>query len=853
MTRRLVTTAAGWRAIAVCGAAAGAVSAAVFFGPPPALSIAPGAVAAVLAVARRGGAAPLVGFAALVAAAVAVGIARGAPSAPAGGGLLGTAHGSALLTGTVREGTGSRRVANQVVVDVDRVVHGDGEAEVHAGVLASLRNAPLVVPGDRVQLDVTGLRAPQLSGPEAALGREGIEAVAQSPTLTVVSEGGVTPRRGLAIARGSLASSVDAALAEPASSMVNGITFAVSRPLPADLTAALRDSGLAHVLAVSGLKVVLVAGLVGGLCSALALSPRSRLMLTVATVGGYVLLTGASAAAVRSALMAGAGWGLHGTGRSPDSLPLLATVAAAMLLVSPALCRDVGFQLSFLGTLGILLLAAPIAAHLPGPQLLREPFAVTIAAQLATFPISASAFGVVSLVGPVANALVIPLLPPLIVCGALGAGLATLAPALGFLPLQVAGALAGVIGTVATWSAGLPVAAVHVPAWPPALVAGELCALGAAAAAWIVLRRHMRQRSVWNDLAPLGATAPAPAPRPTAVGGRMSRRTTVVLAGTAALLAGSVAVLAASRPDGRLHVAVLDVGAARAVAIQTPAGDHALVDAGADPQHLLPALGAALPPLTRSLGLLVMTGGDRSAVGGVNGLADRYSIDRAIAPSGLPNAARSALTTLAGHGTAVTQVAPGTTWSWGGTTWRLLSASTPGAGCAVEITDAEGTALILGNLAVDVQDELAALQGTALHADLLVAPPSGSVTPALLDAVRPRSIAVPSDGGAPPSRSTLRSAPRPLRPRRLPPRTARGRRRHHVRVRRGRRHAHRRRQVALLPAPRRSQRRHDAGHLATHRVDEGPDRLAACTWHPGGRAALEHGLRRAAGRRSRVP
>jgi len=745
---RLVTTAAGWRAIAVCGAAAGAVSAAVFLGPPPAVAIAPGTVAVVLAVARRGGAAPSVGFAALVAAAVAIGIARGAPSGPAGGGLLGAAHGSAVLTGTVRDGTGSRRVGNQVVVDVDRIVHGDGEVEVHAGVLASLRTAPAVLPGDRVQLDVTGLRAPQLSGPEAALAREGIDAVAQSPTLTVVSEGDATPRRGIAIARGSLASSVDAALPEPASSMVNGITFAVSRPLPADLTAALRDSGLAHVLAVSGLKVVLVAGLVGGLCSALALSPRSRLMLTFATVGGYVLLTGASAAAVRSALMAGAGWGLHGTGRSPDSLPLLAAVAAAMLLVSPQLCRDVGFQLTSLGTLGILLLAAPIAARLPGPQLLREPFAVTIAAQLATFPISASAFGVVSLVGPVANALVIPLLPPLIVCSAVGAALAAVAPALGFVPLQVAGALAGGVGTVATWSAGLPLAAVHVPAWPPAFVAGELCALGAAGAALIFLRRHRRQRTAWNDLPPLGTTTPVALRRRTAVGWAISRRATVAVAGTAALLAGSVAVLAASRPDGRLHVAVLDVGSARAVAIQTPAGDHALVDAGSDLQHLLPALGATLPPLTRSLGMLVVTGGDRSAVGGLNGLADRYSVDHAIAPNGLPNAARSALTTLADHGTIVTQVAPGTTWSWGGTTWRLLSASTSGAACAVEITDPMGSALILGNLAVDAQDELAALQGTALHADLLVAPPSGSVTPALLDAVHPRSIAVPSTRGA---------------------------------------------------------------------------------------------------------
>ena len=105
---------------------------------------------------------------------------------------------------------------------------------------------------------------------------------------------------------------------------------------------------------------------------------------------------------------------------------MLALVAAVMLALAPALVDDPGFQLSFVGTAGILLLAAPIAQRLPGPRLFAEPFAVTVAAQIATVPVMAGTFGVVALGGPLANALVLPLLPLMIVSGGAGAILSAL-------------------------------------------------------------------------------------------------------------------------------------------------------------------------------------------------------------------------------------------------------------------------------------------------------------------------------------------------------------------------------------------------------------------------------------------
>ena len=724
MSRPPVATRAGWQAIAIFAAFAGGVSVAVL-GRVHSLGLCAlvavvgcGAAMCISAVRRTCVLLPL-----LLGVACAAGLARGELNGGTGAAWIEATHGNPVtLQGTVRDGTGSRRNGAQIVVDVDRVVHNDGDAAVHGRVLATLRTGPAVLPGDRVRLDARSLRPPGDGSAAAILMREDIDAVAQSPALTVLADGGPSPARVLAIVRGHLADAVDAALPEPAASLVDGIVFGIHRPLASDLSAALQDAGLAHILAISGLKVVLVVGLMSALCSVLAASPRQRLVLTGTVVGSYVVLCGATPAAVRSAVMAGVGWGLHGTGRATDPLPLLTATAAAMLAVDPGLVADAGFQLSFLGTLGIMLLANPLADRLPGPRLLREPFALTVAAQVATLPVMASTFGVISLVGPLANALAVPILPALIVPGGIGAGLATLLPAAGAAPLAIAGLLALLIGGIASHASALPLAAVHVAAWPAIFVIAEVVAVLCGGAVFIAMRRHGRTVQVFR-----------------------SRRATMVAAAIAALCTGASVVVAGSRADGRLHISVLDVGGAEAVAIRTPDGGDALVDTGADPQRLLQSLGPALPPLTRSLGLLVLTGGDRSAVGGLAGLGARYGVEQVVAPAGaLGSAARTALSALADHGTNVVAVAPDTSWTWSGVTWALLSPDgTADEGNALTVSDGTGHAVLLGNLTATAQEELAALHAAQLRADLLVTPPAGAVAPGLAAAVRPRLVAVP--------------------------------------------------------------------------------------------------------------
>src|SRR5205807_9072893 len=98
----------------------------------------------------------------------------------------------------------------------------------------------------------------------------------------------------------------------------------------------------------------------------------------------------------------------------------LGLTAAAMLGWRPELAWDVGFQLSFAGTAAIVLLTPAIARRVAFlPHDLREPFAVTCAAQVGTLPMMATDFHVLSPVAPIANALTLPILPVLVAAGAM--------------------------------------------------------------------------------------------------------------------------------------------------------------------------------------------------------------------------------------------------------------------------------------------------------------------------------------------------------------------------------------------------------------------------------------------------
>jgi competence protein ComEC len=492
-------------------------------------------------------------------------------------------------------------------------------------------------------------------------------------------------------------------------------------------------------------------GLISAVGGALDWSRRRTLLVAVPLVGVYVLLSGAGPAAVRSALMAGAALLARTGARRTDPLPMLALVAALMLGIDPRLVVDPGFQLSFLGTAGILVLAGPLAARVPGPRLLAEPFAVTVAAQLATVPVMAGTFGVIAIDGPVANALVLPLLPALIVEGGGGALLAAITPALGWLPLHAAGLVTGAVVLLARLLSAVPGAAIQVGTWPLAWTIAEIAGLAGGVAVLAVSMRRARRRAqspALVDTARPPVVDPNGHRRPGVATVRFDKRRAAA-AGGAAIVVALATLAITSRPDGRLHVTVLDTAAAPAVLVRTGDGGSALIDGGASPAVLLQALGRVLPATTRRIDMVVVTGGEPAAVAGLSALPGHYDIGVVMVTPDLNPGAAAVINSLQQAGATVIDFA-GRSWRWGGADWRCLgftSASSGRAMCALRVADGSGRLLVLGDAGTADQEEICAVYGGALGADVVVGPPGGAVAQVLLDTVRAGALAVPSVGG----------------------------------------------------------------------------------------------------------
>jgi beta-lactamase superfamily II metal-dependent hydrolase len=228
------------------------------------------------------------------------------------------------------------------------------------------------------------------------------------------------------------------------------------------------------------------------------------------------------------------------------------------------------------------------------------------------------------------------------------------------------------------------------------------------------------------------------------------RRHAIVLAAAAGVAATLGTTVLLSRPDGLLHVSVLDAGSATAVVVRSGDGGVALIDGGPSSQALLQALGRVLPPTTHRIDLLVITGSESSAVAGLAGLTGHYQVATAITPANMTPGAQSVIATLQASGTDVITETGGT-WRWGGASWRCLpfaAAATGRSMCALRIDDPTGRVLVLGNAGTGEQDELSAAYGPALAADVVVTPPGGAVSRTLLATARPSQLAVPVAKGA---------------------------------------------------------------------------------------------------------
>jgi competence protein ComEC len=225
--------------------------------------------------------------------------------------------------------------------------------------------------------------------------------------------------------------------------LLAGFLLGDTRAVPAPIVLAYRDSGLSHLLAVSGENVAFTLALVAPVLRRLPLGARTCAALALVAV--FAAMTRFEPSVLRASAMATIALASTFLGRPPSPTRLLALAVIGLLLCDPFLVHSVAFVLSASASAGITLFARPLASRLRGPQWVREPLAVSIAAQAGVTPVLLATFGRVPALTPVANLLAAPAAQALGAYGAFASATSGLVPALGpFLQTPSAALLAWV-------------------------------------------------------------------------------------------------------------------------------------------------------------------------------------------------------------------------------------------------------------------------------------------------------------------------------------------------------------------------------------------------------------------------
>lgn len=270
--------------------------------------------------------------------------------------------------------------------------------------------------------------------------------------LRIIQTGGIDPtyqekgNQTFQPLQDHLARIFDQILPYPQSSLMSGILLGEQSNLPFSLKKDLKATSTIHIVVVSGQNLTILAGYFLNLAS--WIGRRKALILTLLAIVGYSLLTGLQIPVIRAAVMVTLVYLAQLLGKEGTGPWVLLLTAAGMLIVNPNWLLNISFQLSFLATFGVIIVAPVLIKSLKFvPKLLREDLAVTFAAQAMVIPVLAYNFNQLSLTGILVNCLILWTIPLVMMAGGGALFLGTINLILG----QIAGLVPGILLTYFTY------------------------------------------------------------------------------------------------------------------------------------------------------------------------------------------------------------------------------------------------------------------------------------------------------------------------------------------------------------------------------------------------------------------
>ena len=506
--------------------------------------------------------------------------------------------------------------------------------------------------GDNVEL-LGNLQPPSpTSGPN-------IFASMSFPRLTVNQSGGNPLIAALYRLRIFLATIITRVLPQPMAALLIAIVLSLRTPALKPLIQVFNVTGTAHLIAPSGFKVTILAGLVGDNTSKLftrrskqfqRLLPAEKQRgnwgqflatgLVVISILTYTFLSGGSPAALRAGIMGIVLALAPRFGRVYNVYNALALAALLMSAFDPFVLWDAGFQLSFFGTLGIILFTPLLMqpfhrfAYIWVCYFLIEIMMVTIGAEIATTPVFAFTFQQISWIAPIVNVLTVPLLAAFIVLGMAACIAGAIWLPAGTVLGWILWPLLWYITKVVSWCATIPGAYLTVPANLASGLEWGYYAL------FLPIARPLLRR--WQAMVQQSALLKIGLPP-------LSKRTWRMLQLGAALVvivATSTSAVAARTSDA-LTITFLNVAPTvqppqgratltnspsqgEAILIHTPDGKIALIDGGLDATALASELDTRLPPWQHTLDMVVLTSPRQDDLVGLEDIVSRYQVGEAV-------------------------------------------------------------------------------------------------------------------------------------------------------------------------------------------------------------------------------
>ncbi len=543
-----------------------------------------------------------------------------------------------------------------------------------------------------------------------------------------------------------LVEGIRAGLSSPCAELLSAILFGQRHSLPESVQENFMQSGVSHLLAVSGLHVGLVAALFLGICRRLGIRGRLPPAAAIVVIFGYAYLTGMRPPALRAAVMFSMASGALLLDREND-LPTAISLAALLTLVlNPLQLFTAGFQLSYAATLAIIYGSPPLTdlfRRCKLPSFIRSLAAVTLAAQLGVLPLCAVHFQHIPLGALWFNLLLLPVMPLLVGLGLAAALLQLILPAVARLPFAGAGLLLKYILAITGFSR---FAGFYIPVYTSTVLVWVFYYFGLG----MVMFYYYRRREGLADLRSRFALF-------------RNRRSfalqVITLAVAIALVWGGI--LFSFPRQKRLTVTFIDVGQGASALVESGRG-RVLIDCGGevpfeggDPgktgeQVLLPFLRSRG---VRTLDLVIITHPHEDHFGGLGPLLNSVAI-KSIWISPQPGESpyyTNDLVEATSRGIPVTEVEPGRRWTGFGLTLEVLGPPQPlhsGTGSdennnsiVLRLLHPMASFLFCGDIEQDALLDLLRRQPSNLKAKVLLVPHHGGFLPdlpRLIEAVHPR-------------------------------------------------------------------------------------------------------------------